>query len=318
MASIDKLLFSSRLKKIMKKNGITGQKLGEKVYVSQKTISRYATGQILPSEDMIKKIKNALLDFGVSQKDIDNLTNNNIPNLINTKISNLNDIKKLPSFSIQSDDEIYNEELAIENAMLKNMKALFAMLPEKTQELYLKNLDFFKHLTIEDLLFIQMLEDISKPYIVQFVMEQLRSITFTPEFSKNKHSDKFSALFSNLNNETFDNNYEISDELINLYENWDYSLEETRQINEICYKADILYRNNINYNQNSDEFIKRFENLSYDEKDNIICCFPYFLSIEKKYVELILLYNLNKINNSEKINMIIAYINDMTTNTEQN
>ena len=312
MPTINKFLFPSRLKSIMRRYKITGQKLGKKVYVSQKTISRYATGQILPSEDMIKKIKNALLDFGVSQKDIDNLTGANI--------SSLNDIEKLSSIDIhsKSNEEIYNENIAIETVTLKNMKILFSMLPNETQKLYLEKLDFFKYLTTEDITFILALETTSKPEIVPFIIEQLRSITFTPEFSKTKHLDKVSALFSNLNNDTLDNNYQISDELLNLYENWNYDLNPVRQINDICYQADISYRDNINYNQNSDEFIKRFENLSYDEKDNIICSFPYFLCVEKKDVELILLFNLNKINNPEKINMISAYINNIAKNTEQN
>ncbi len=55
--------FSKRLSLLMKERKISGQKLGTAVGKSQKTISRYATGEIEPSEEMKNRIYRAIADF---------------------------------------------------------------------------------------------------------------------------------------------------------------------------------------------------------------------------------------------------------------
>ncbi len=55
--------FSKRLSLLMKERKISGQKLGAAVGKSQKTISRYATGEVEPSEEMKNIIYRAIANF---------------------------------------------------------------------------------------------------------------------------------------------------------------------------------------------------------------------------------------------------------------
>lgn len=55
--------FSKRLSLLMKERKISGQKLGAAVGKSQKTISRYATGEVEPSEEMKNMIYRAIANF---------------------------------------------------------------------------------------------------------------------------------------------------------------------------------------------------------------------------------------------------------------
>ena len=56
--------FSKRLTQLMKQRKISGQKIGEAVGKSQKTISRYANGEIDPPVEMKNKIYKAISDIG--------------------------------------------------------------------------------------------------------------------------------------------------------------------------------------------------------------------------------------------------------------
>ena len=55
--------FSKRLSLLMKERKISGQKLGAAVGKSQKTLSRYATGEVEPSEEMKNMIYRAIANF---------------------------------------------------------------------------------------------------------------------------------------------------------------------------------------------------------------------------------------------------------------
>ena len=55
--------FSKRLTQLMKQRKISGQKIGEAVGKSQKTISRYANGEIDPPVEMKNKIYKAISDL---------------------------------------------------------------------------------------------------------------------------------------------------------------------------------------------------------------------------------------------------------------
>lgn len=61
--------FSDRLKQLMKERKISGQKIADAIGVSQKTISRYVTGEIEPNEVVQKKVLQAIADIGGHPED---------------------------------------------------------------------------------------------------------------------------------------------------------------------------------------------------------------------------------------------------------
>ena len=48
--------FANKVKTLMKERKISGQRIASELNVSQKTISRYSTGEIVPSEEIQQRI----------------------------------------------------------------------------------------------------------------------------------------------------------------------------------------------------------------------------------------------------------------------
>ena len=61
--------FSQRLSKLMKERKISGQKIGDAIGKSQKTISRYATGEVDPSNEIKNQIYRVIADISGVQDD---------------------------------------------------------------------------------------------------------------------------------------------------------------------------------------------------------------------------------------------------------
>ena len=61
--------FSQRLSKLMKERKISGQKIAAAVGKSQKTISRYATGEIEPTEELKNAIFRVIADISGLEED---------------------------------------------------------------------------------------------------------------------------------------------------------------------------------------------------------------------------------------------------------
>ena len=61
--------FSHRLTVLMRKRKISGQKIGELVGKSQKTISRYANGEVEPSNEVKNQIYGAIAKLSGIEED---------------------------------------------------------------------------------------------------------------------------------------------------------------------------------------------------------------------------------------------------------
>ena len=55
--------FADRLKSLMKERKISGQRIADAVDISQKTVSRYATGESEPTEGMQRSILSAIAEL---------------------------------------------------------------------------------------------------------------------------------------------------------------------------------------------------------------------------------------------------------------
>lgn len=68
-SSTDPELFASRLRMTMRKNGVSQVELAKQMGVSQKTVSRYVTGQAIPDKAREKRIMTAL-NICISRKEM--------------------------------------------------------------------------------------------------------------------------------------------------------------------------------------------------------------------------------------------------------
>ncbi len=129
--------FSRRLSSLMKERKISGQRIGEIVGKSQKTISRYATGEIEPSQDMKNEIYRAIATISGIKEDA--LTEEELDQReVFWEMSE--QIKEFPdSMEIQIANQLAVED--VENT--KNLINIFRMLSVDTKEYYLAHFDIF-------------------------------------------------------------------------------------------------------------------------------------------------------------------------------
>ena len=127
--------FAEQLRKLMKEHRVTGQKIGEKVGVSQKSISRYASGEIEPGDEMKKKILQAIKALSKS----DWVT-------IKTREVDVEAAPELKKY-LPSKFKTLKEEYAYREKEIKTACQKFSGLTEKEQNYILTYFDTFAYLS---------------------------------------------------------------------------------------------------------------------------------------------------------------------------
>lgn len=129
--------FSQRLSKLMKERKISGQKLGEIVGKSQKTISRYATGEIDPPLEMKNKIYRVIADISGIEDDA----------LTETELAQREFFWEMSDWIMENPDcgEVrLGHELETQLERNENtLRKTFAMLSRGAKEYYLKHFETF-------------------------------------------------------------------------------------------------------------------------------------------------------------------------------
>ena len=128
--------FADKLKNLMKERKISGQKIADAVGVSQKTISRYVTGENEPNEDMQKKILEAIAEIGGHPEDA---ITDKPPYIFATS---LREAMKYSS-QMASEDEILESELQEFYRDKDNACKVFSVLEESNQKFVLDNFDVY-------------------------------------------------------------------------------------------------------------------------------------------------------------------------------
>lgn len=161
----------------MKNYKISGEKIGNLVNLSQKTISRYACQESMPSETTQNKIMDALRQLGVPEKEILILKDNNV--------RGAREAKRLYEFldGAEEDWEIWDEnepdywEITKQNAY-NILKRIFLIFPLPLQQFIVQHMDYYCTLTMDDILFLSDINQYLTARQQEFVMEQLEHIRF--------------------------------------------------------------------------------------------------------------------------------------------
>ena len=160
--------FADKLKNLMKERKISGQKIADAVGVSQKTISRYVTGENEPNEDMQKKILEAIAEIGGHPEDA--ITDKQ-PYIFATTL------REAMKYSNQmaSDDEILASELQEFYRDKENACKVFSLLEESNQKFVLDNYAVYCEMDAYEIAIIEAFAMISEDKR-NFILDSLETI----------------------------------------------------------------------------------------------------------------------------------------------
>lgn len=160
--------FADRLKALMKERKISGQKIADAISVSQKTISRYATGEIEPNEEMQRKVLSAVAEIGGHPEDAEYKPKKFIfPNTLRELITS--------GIDLVSEEELLACELQ-EMEMDKDMACrVFSLLLESNQKFVIENFETFSGLEVYEIALVESFARISKD-MQDFVLEGLEMV----------------------------------------------------------------------------------------------------------------------------------------------
>lgn len=166
--------FAYKLKKLMKERKIPGQKIADAVGVSQKTISRYATGENEPKEDMQKKILEAIAEIGGHPEDA-----------IIDKQPHITSLRKAMKYSDQIEDE---ENWAYELQEFYKDKEIackmFSLFEKSNQKFILDNFDVYCEMDTYEFVIIEAFAMISEDKRT-FILDSLETIHLNLSDTKN-------------------------------------------------------------------------------------------------------------------------------------
>ncbi len=170
--------FADKLKNLMKERKISGQKIADAVGVSQKTISRYVTGENEPNEDMQKKILEAIAEIGGHPEDA---ITDKAPYIFATS---LREALKYSS-QMASDEEILASELQEFYRDKDNACKVFSILAESNQKFVLDNFDVYCEMDGYEIAIVEAFATISEDKR-NFILDSLETIHL--DFSSMKDS----------------------------------------------------------------------------------------------------------------------------------
>lgn len=163
--------FSVRLKSLMRERKISGQKIAAEVGVSQKTISRYATGQNEANENMQKKILEAIAKIGGHPEDA----------IVNISFSNINEtleILETTNLHLASDDKIFELEFQEFYRDKKIACIVFSLLEEENQKFVLEHFDVYCEMDTYEIAILEVFSLVSEEER-NFILDSLETVHFS-------------------------------------------------------------------------------------------------------------------------------------------
>ena len=157
--------FSEKLKDLMMKRKISGQKIADEMNVSQKTISRYATGEIVPNEEVQKKILDFIAQTGGHVEDAK----------LEWKFStnSISELKRL----LESEKTILTEQLKEWEKEKEDVCKAFSMFEPDNQQFVLDNFEIFNNIEVYEMLMCKSFLSFSDEK-QKFILDSLATVHF--------------------------------------------------------------------------------------------------------------------------------------------
>lgn len=255
--------FADILKNLMKERKISGQKIADAVGVSQKTISRYVTGENEPNEDMQKKILEAIAEIGGHPEDA--ITDKQ-PYIFATT---LREAMKYSS-QMASDEEILDMELQEFYRDKDNACKVFSLLVESNQKFVLDNLDVYCELDVHEIAIVEAFAKISEDKR-SFILDSLETIHLNFSDMRDKPSvcqklSKYIEMMSKCK--------AIELEKIEKFKDIPESVEFTQCVQEYADKLEIISGANV---EKLGAFLP--ELITFDERDWYLLSLVQMLSL---------------------------------------
>lgn len=176
--------FADTLKHLMKKRKISGQQLADRLGVSQKTVSRYATGETVPESSVQQKLLDAVAELGGHPEDA------NAKKTLFVAVP----LRRSPGLPVPSDGEILDAERQETEFDKKNACAVFSMLEKSNQKLVLENFEVFADIEGYEIAVVEAFSVISEDRR-SFVLNSLETVRMS--FSAMKEHQKACHKISN-------------------------------------------------------------------------------------------------------------------------
>lgn len=159
--------FADRLKSLMKERKISGQRIADAVDVSQKTISRYATGESEPTEGMQRSILSAIAELSGHPEDA---SMNWHPHYFESSLSEWLELADARTLSDDEEGEMWENLLGMHQACW-----VFSLLEECNQKFVLDNFGLFCGIDVYEVAIIEAFADISESKR-RFVLDSLETV----------------------------------------------------------------------------------------------------------------------------------------------
>lgn len=317
--------YSEVLRQNLKNFKISGVAIAEKVGLSQKSISRYTTGETTPNSKTAADILAAVYSI-INEKKINptqqqkellenlkELTENIQSNLI-TNIEKAYEIIKA-NYNSESyfQDDLEDESFLFQDVTIK-IKKVFDSFPIENQKFFLDNFDYFKILSLEDLNFLINLSHLNKKQ-QDYIIEQLQNIKFSDEFIKHHNINKMIIHLNMI--EAIKKLPEIivfseeADKMIKMYSSWQNKKYVFDEFVELFKKNNIehILPSELKSDEVSD-FGNKFCTCNEDLQCIIILFLPILLTLDKEDIYILYLIFMNRLvcEKSYKLEMLFNYV----------
>lgn len=159
--------FADKLKMLMKERKVSGQKIASELNVTQKTISRYATGEIVPSEEMQQRILQAIANLGGHPEDAEVKKIKILPMTLREVLES--------GLPLMSDEELEAREMREWESDKHKACQIFSMLEKKNQKFVMEHFQMYCDLDAYEIAIVEAFSVIPEDKR-EFVLEELNVI----------------------------------------------------------------------------------------------------------------------------------------------
>lgn len=159
--------FADKLKMLMKERKVSGQKIASELNVTQKTISRYATGEIVPSEEMQQRILQAIANLGGHPEDAEVKKIKILPMTLREVLES--------GLPLMSDEELEAREMREWESDKHKACQIFSMLEKKNQKFVMEHFQMYCDLDAYEIAIVEAFSVIPEDKR-EFVLDELNVI----------------------------------------------------------------------------------------------------------------------------------------------
>lgn len=256
--------FANKLKMLMKERKISGQRIASELNVSQKTISRYSTGEIVPSEEIQQRILQAIADIGGHPEDAET----------KLKVLPMTLREVLDSgLPLMSDEEIEAEELREWELDKHKACQVFSVLDKTNQKFVMEQFQMFCDLDAYEIAIVEAFSEIPEDKR-EFVLDGLNVLRIDYlSMLNNSYSCKKAAQYMDMISKC----KELVPEQYEKFEGMSDDIEIT---DELKVYEDMLEKTNGNNVEKMGTYLP--ELLNFDEKDWYLLMLVQFVSMQDK------------------------------------